>query len=95
MNLKRHQLYLLVLAGAALLLGWISTADGQEGKMDPMQIARGAKAWAHNCGRCHNLREAGDLTDEQWEVSVTHMQVRANLPGEMARDIAAFLKASN
>ena len=62
---------------------------------DPMQFARGAKAWAENCGRCHNLRAPEELTDEDWDVTVTHMRVRGNLPGALARDIAAFLKASN
>jgi len=70
-------------------------AAGQAGKTDPLQIARGAKAWSENCARCHNLRSPKELTDEEWQVSVTHMRVRANLPGNVADDIIAFLKASN
>jgi cytochrome c1 len=64
-------------------------------KVDPVQIARGAKAWANNCGRCHNLRSPNELTDADWDVSVSHMRVRANLPGNVSRDIKAFLKNSN
>lgn len=58
-------------------------------------VARGAKAWAEHCGRCHNYRSPDELRDNEWEVSVTHMRLVANLPGDMARDILAFLQASN
>ncbi len=67
----------------------------EKAKKDPLQLARGAKAWAQNCGRCHNIRPPKELTDQEWEVSATHMRVRANLPGAMIRDIIVFLKASN
>lgn len=64
-------------------------------KPDPMQIVRGAKAWKNNCSRCHNLRSPKELTDAEWDTSVTHMRVRANLAKADADDIVAFLKASN
>lgn len=60
---------------------------------DPGQIARGAKAWSQNCSRCHNLRSPNELNPVEIEVSVMHMRVRANLPGQDARDIIAFLKS--
>ena len=59
------------------------------------QLARGAKAWSENCGQCHNYREPQELRDDQWHVVVAHMRVRANLTGEQARDILAFLSSSN
>lgn len=62
---------------------------------DPMQFARGAKAWADNCGRCHNIRDPKEFSDKSWNVIVKHMRVRANISGDTADDIAAFLKASN
>ena len=62
---------------------------------DPAQIARGAKAWAEQCGRCHNIRSPSELTDEEWLVSTTHMRVRGNIPGNVIRDIQAFLRSSN
>ncbi|HAE28411.1 MULTISPECIES: c-type cytochrome [Hyphomonas] len=62
---------------------------------DPMQIVRGATAWKETCSRCHNLRSPSELTDEEWEVSVTHMRVRGNLPASEVQDILAFLQASN
>lgn len=64
-------------------------------KTDPGQFARGARSWADHCERCHNLRDVQDFPDFEWEVVVTHMRVRANLPGPMADDIEAFLKGSN
>ena len=68
---------------------------GEHDKSDPAQLARGAKAWADTCSRCHNLRAPDELDDKAWEISVIHMRVRANIPGQTARDIEAFLKASN
>ena len=64
-------------------------------KQRTMQLVRGARAWKENCGRCHNLRSPRELTDEEWDVSVMHMRVRANLSAQEARDISEFLKASN
>lgn len=61
---------------------------------DTAAVARGAKAWANNCGRCHNLRSPSELNAELWHVSVQHMRVRANLPGSVADDIKAFLISS-
>lgn len=62
---------------------------------DAAAVSRGARAWADNCGECHNLRSPQDLADAQASVAVAHMRVRAKLPGDMARDILAFLQASN
>lgn len=83
---------------AALCLAAVpiaEAADGDGKKSAQAQLARGVKAWASTCGNCHNMRAPSDLSDEEWDVSVTHMRVRANLPGDIARDIAAYLKASN
>ncbi len=82
---------ILAISGTALA----QSTDQEQTASDPMQIARGAQSWADNCGRCHNIRAPKELTDEDWEVSVMHMRVRANLPGNVARDIAEFLKQSN
>ena len=57
--------------------------------------ARGAKAWADNCASCHNNRSPLEKSDAEWAIATTHMRVRANIPGDVARDIVAFLQASN
>lgn len=56
---------------------------------------RGAKLWADTCARCHNMRDPREFRDDQWQVIVSHMRVRAMLTGQDARDIRAFLQASN
>jgi len=62
---------------------------------DPMQFARGAKAWADTCARCHNMRDARSLRDDQWRAAVAHMRIRAGLTAQESADILAFLQGSN
>jgi len=96
MRKKTEFIPFLLLAGLVGALGFsAATAQTTKTKADPQQFARGAKAWAKNCARCHNMKSAQDNSDEEWHVDVTHMRVRANIPGDVARDIEAFLKASN
>lgn len=62
---------------------------------DAAQFARGAKEWQLVCGSCHNLRSPSELSNADWDVAVGQMRVRAGLTGAQARDILAFLQASN
>lgn len=62
---------------------------------DMAAFARGAKAWANTCARCHGMRDPKDLTDDQWKVVTTHMRLRAGLDGQQVRDITVFLQGSN
>lgn len=62
---------------------------------DMTAFARGAKAWADNCSRCHSMRDPKDLTDRQWKVVMTHMRLRAGLDAAQVRDITLFLQGSN
>ena len=55
----------------------------------------GAKAWAENCTRCHNMRSPSDLRDDQWVTTAFHMRVRGGLTGQETRDILTFLQSSN
>lgn len=61
----------------------------------PGDFARGAKSWAQNCARCHNMRDPKEFRDDLWKPIVTHMRVRAGLTGQEARDILEFLQRSN
>lgn len=70
-------------------------AAAAEPQPDPVAFARGARAWAEQCARCHNMRDPRELRDDQWRAVVTHMRVRAGLTGEQARDILRFLTESN
>ncbi|MFV2059986.1 MAG: cytochrome c5 family protein [Gammaproteobacteria bacterium] len=56
---------------------------------------QGSITWAENCGRCHNIRSANELTDVQWITTVFHMRVRAGLTGQETRDVLTFLQESN
>jgi len=58
-------------------------------------VSAGAKAWAENCTRCHNMRSPSDLRDDQWVTTTFHMRVRGGLTGQEARDILTFLQSSN
>jgi mono/diheme cytochrome c family protein len=97
---KKPTRIMLSAALAAIAVGLMacvetSVAEPAKTTADPMQFARGAKAWAENCNRCHNVRDPKELTDWEWDVAVTHMARIGNIPGNVARDITAFLKKSN
>jgi len=99
MNNKLLTILASTLIAVSLGTGALLTQDvavAQEASSpDPMQFARGAKAWANNCSRCHNMRDPRTLPDDQWRAAVTHMRVRAGLTGQEARDILVFLQGSN
>jgi mono/diheme cytochrome c family protein len=85
---------LTLMAVAGLLL--MNTTANAQGTWPPKgDAANGAKAWADNCGRCHNIRDGKELRDDQWITTMYHMRVRAGLTGQDTRDILSFLMASN
>jgi len=61
----------------------------------PAGAMQGAKLWADNCIRCHNIRPPRAQSDKQWEIIMMHMRVRASLTGVEQRQILKFLKAAN
>lgn len=67
-------------------------ADGNSKEGD---FSSGATVWRDNCGRCHNIRDARELRDDQWYTTSFHMRLRAGLTGQETRDVIAFLTASN
>lgn len=91
----KMQISLAFAAIAVMLAAASAQAAETQGKVDPMQIARGAKAWSENCGRCHNLRDPKEFSDKNWDVIVNHMRIIAPLPGATAREIKVFLQSSN
>lgn len=78
----------LVFGGA---LSTISALADEE----PQNFARGASLYSGNCNRCHNARGPGEYSDREWPLIITHMRMIAGLPGDQARAIEAFLRASN
>lgn len=99
MEIRTHQYLAMVLISVLLGLGVLLVqrpATAQDAAAsDPAQFARGAQTWADNCARCHNMRNASELRDDQWRAAIAHMRVRANLTGAEARDVLAFLQQSN
>lgn len=79
-----------VLAGMLTTAAYAAAADANAG-----DFARGAKSWAQNCARCHNMRDPKEFRDDMWKPIVTHMRVRSGLTGQEARDILKFLQQSN
>ncbi len=84
-----HRIAALVLA-AVLPLAAGAADDGQAG-----DFARGARAWADHCQRCHNVRDPKELRDDQWKTTANHMRIRGGLTAEEVRDILTFLQGSN
>lgn len=84
-------------AGLAAIAGLsqVTSAQPAQGESQTAAAARGAKAWADNCASCHNIRSPLEKDDAGWAIAATHMRVRANIPGNVTRDIIAFLQASN
>lgn len=98
--MKRVNAYLIgttLAVGLTAVMGMAvpPAARGADQPEPAGDVVRGAKAWAENCARCHNMREPGEFNDDQWKVTVTHMRVRAGLTGQEARDILTFLQSAN
>ena len=62
---------------------------------EPGSVAAGARAYGNLCGTCHNARSPLERSDRDWVTIVNHMRVRANMTGQQARDVVAFLQAAN
>ncbi len=102
MKIRAFKILIAAAAVASVSLGLLGlerTVQAQDApgisQPDPMQFARGARTWADNCARCHNMRDPKELRDDQWRVVVSHMRVRGGLTGQEARDVLAFLQGSN
>ncbi len=85
----------LVLTGSLFAAGNIMAQLFPPPADQVVDLNRGAKVWANTCTRCHNLREPSEFSDYEWKAIITHMRIRAGLTGRDARDIAAFIMASN
>lgn len=91
---------LLATTSALLIVGVsmpvaLAAQDRAEQQVSAQMVADGARYWATQCRRCHNLRDPKEFTDDIWDVSVNHMRIRANIPPNQVRAIKAFLKSSN
>ena len=55
----------------------------------------GAQLWADTCMRCHSLRPPTQFSNNEWQIIVHHMRVRADLTGEEEREILSFIQSAN
>jgi nitrate/TMAO reductase-like tetraheme cytochrome c subunit len=94
---------LLGLFAIALLVVGCRTSDSEHPNASkPVAVADakssgkgGAQLWTENCIRCHNIRSPSTYSDAEWEVSMHHMRIRANLTAEEHKKILEFLKSAN
>jgi cytochrome c5 len=84
-----------LLKGIVLLMTCFASLSGPLQAEEKPDINRGAKAWANTCSRCHNMRQPNEFRDDLWDPTINHMRMRSGIPGNMARDILAFLQSSN
>ena len=84
----------VTIADTTMAQAEVASAPSAPAAVPPMR-KDGARAWAQNCMRCHNVRDPQERSDREWEVIVHHMRVRANLTAEEHRLILEFLKAAN
>ncbi len=87
--------FLPVTLAIGLIVVSAPPADAAEQASKAGNATQGATLWVNNCARCHNIRDPRELRDDQWKPVVTHMRIRCGLTGREARDILAFLQASN
>ncbi len=89
-------------------LGWMALAAGivvcsllgsgcQDSSRPTTATAKrgGAQLWADTCQRCHNMRPPTQFSNNEWQMIVHHMRVRADLTGEEEREILAFIQSAN
>ena len=81
--------------GVVLIALWLPSLTWAQDFPEVGDFTEGAKSWADNCSRCHNMRDPQDLRDDQWITTAFHMRMRAGLTGQQTRDILTFLQASN
>lgn len=94
MNTHRFKSMLFGITTIAGLLAGTSLSAAEQQDTDG-DFARGARAWAENCSRCHNTRYPQEFRDDLWKPIVYHMRVRGGLTGQETRDILKYLTEAN
>jgi len=61
---------------------------------DPSLVAKGAKVYSENCGRCHNARPAEEYSKKEWSVVIPHMRAKAHMTGKETLAVEAFLAST-
>lgn len=89
MLIHRRSLFAALLIAAGVI-ATPSVMNAQEGS-----LAEGARTYGRVCGSCHNARSPLERSDRDWVTIINHMRVRGNMTGDQARNVLAFLQATN
>ncbi len=92
MKLTQLLLSLVIVASSALTLVTFSTQA--QHVSEPSLVAKGAKVYSENCGRCHNARPAEEYSKKEWSVVIPHMRAKAHMTGKEALAVEAFLAST-
>jgi hypothetical protein len=72
-----------------------ATKEGDELAANAQTDKGGARLWGERCTQCHYARDPGTFSQEQWEIIMLHMRVRANLTAAERRAIMEFFRSAN
>ena len=89
MIIHRRSTFALLLIAAGVV-ATPSVMNAQDGS-----LAEGARTYGRVCGSCHNARSPLERSDRDWATIINHMRVRGNMTGVQARNVLAFLQATN
>jgi hypothetical protein len=93
---SRWALAAVAFVGVSIAAGCQDSAPaGKSASTMPIAKRGGAELWADNCLRCHNLRPPTQFSNNEWQIIMQHMRIRANLTGQEQRDILAFIQSAN
>jgi hypothetical protein len=71
------------------------SGSSKKGAPDYVLQKSGAQIWAESCIRCHNTASPATFSDVEWDVLVTHMDLRAQLTEVEAKKVLEFLQSAN
>ncbi|HFB66271.1 MAG TPA: cytochrome c [Aeromonadales bacterium] len=77
-----------------LVIGLLSFSSQAQHTQDKSLIAKGARLYSENCGRCHNPRPASDYSKKEWSVVMPHMREKAHMTGKESLAVEAFLDST-
>ena len=103
-SLISSRMRLVLLASAAVLLagrpatGWSADTNAVPAQATVPAAKKqltGAELYSIHCNRCHPERYPTERTAAQWKTIMLHMQVRASIPGNQARQILSYLQENS
>ena len=90
-KMKKITKIIIALAFIGYIIGFVSSCKSSQ----VVASKSGAQLWGETCVRCHNVPSPNIYSDQQWELTVSHMRLRGNLTKVESDKITEFLKAAN